>query len=1138
MVDVVGGTVEDGNSVKADPGSAFSHAAFCGCMGCSAERGETDAEGSAILQRLFDSGPLRFLDPSGDPTLVGTTATNGKSIISSQEAAGLIARNPLTWAIDGDLEVTYSFATNATAGIGFEEFSEPNKAAVRDILALYAEVSGLTFREVAATDAADFTYKVQSGTTNGGGFFDGENVVVGNVSFDPVAEPGNFLYNLLLHETGHALGLSHPGNYNGAGATYAADAEFFSDSAQFTNLSYFSETNTGADFGFLATLGLHDILAIQQEYGTNTTTRSGNTVYGFNDTTGLDVFDLSADDGRGVAIWDTGGTDTLDFSGSSQGTELDLREGSFSSVNGDTGNVSIAYGVTIENGIGSAGSDLIRGNDVANTLWGGAGNDTIIGGDNSQPQTQADPRDFRGVQLNANPVEFEQALQAQNTSGIQNGSVTIEMLVQLDRTPQLDVVFASYAVPGTGNEFLVTGRVNNFDDEGPGSGTLSVFIVGFEFVSVIPTSRLADGEPHRLSVTWDNTQGVLNIYIDGELAQRGVHRAGEVLQSGGTFVVGQDQDFVGGGFQESQILQGTVGDIRLFNDVRTAEEIEANAFTTLPGNEQGLAHYWRTDTGNGNTLTDRAGNRALSIAGGAGFNDTANPSGPTASDNDILFGEAGNDLLQGGWGNDRLDGGSGNDTLQGGAEEDTLEGGTGDDTLAGGGGDDLLIGGAGADDITGGGGTDTVSYTASTSGVIADILNGGTVGDAAGDTFSSVEIVLGTAFGDTLSGGNDTDELRGGDGNDTLNGREGNDVLLGSAGNDTINGGGGDDLLNGGAGTDTFSGGGGNDTINTGAGSDEAGGGDGNDILNGQGGNDVLNGGDGDDVVNGAGGNDDVRGGAGNDTVRGGVGDDTIGGSDGNDSLFGQADDDILNGGAGNDLINGASGADRLNGGAGNDTLNGGTQNDVLIGGSGNDQLGGQGGADRLEGGGGRDTLNGASGADVLLGQSGTDTLNGGAGNDILIGGAGDDRLNGQAGNDRYVFSANEAGSDTVVGFAAGEIVHVLDFGYANLSQARSNFRQSGRDVVFNDRDVTVTFLNADLADVRSGVTLSVPPTSEVFDFADFAVGATAGPASADGARAEPEASGGETSAAAPVFELAGLWATEDDGDIMDGFAV
>ncbi|MEM6775802.1 MAG: M10 family metallopeptidase [Pseudomonadota bacterium] len=383
--------------MKADPGSAFSHAAFCGCMGCSAERGETDAEGSAILQRLFDSGPLRFLDPSGDPTLVGTTATNGKSIISSQEAAGLIARNPLTWAIDGDLEVTYSFATNATAGIGFEEFSEPNKAAVRDILALYAEVSGLTFREVAATDAADFTYKVQSGTTNGGGFFDGENVVVGNVSFDPVAEPGNFLYNLLLHETGHALGLSHPGNYNGAGATYAADAEFFSDSAQFTNLSYFSETNTGADFGFLATLGLHDILAIQQEYGTNTTTRSGNTVYGFNDTTGLDVFDLSADDGRGVAIWDTGGTDTLDFSGSSQGTELDLREGSFSSVNGDTGNVSIAYGVTIENGIGSAGSDLIRGNDVANTLWGGAGNDTIIGGDNSQPQTQADPRIVQGV---------------------------------------------------------------------------------------------------------------------------------------------------------------------------------------------------------------------------------------------------------------------------------------------------------------------------------------------------------------------------------------------------------------------------------------------------------------------------------------------------------------------------------------------------------------------------------------------------------------------------------------------------------------------------------------------------------------------------------------------------------------------
>ena len=79
-------------------------------------------------------------------------------------------------------------------------------------------------------------------------------------------------------------------------------------------------------------------------------------------------------------IHDTGGTDTIDFSGSTAGTILDLRAGQFSSVNGHTNNVSIFAGHNadgtdyyIENGIGSRYNDILIGNDGANVLDGRGG---------------------------------------------------------------------------------------------------------------------------------------------------------------------------------------------------------------------------------------------------------------------------------------------------------------------------------------------------------------------------------------------------------------------------------------------------------------------------------------------------------------------------------------------------------------------------------------------------------------------------------------------------------------------------------------------------------------------------------------------------------------------------------------------
>lgn len=102
-------------------------------------------------------------------------------------------------------------------------------------------------------------------------------------------------------------------------------------------------------------------------------------------------------------------------------------------------------------------------------------------------------------------------------------------------------------------------------------------------------------------------------------------------------------------------------------------------------------------------------------------------------------------------------------------------------------------------------------------------------------------------------------------------------------------------------------------------------------------GDDVLTGSRFGDQINGGDGNDTVAAGIGNDDLSGGLGDDILSGDAGNDFLYGDDGDDTLNGGSGEDILNGYVGADTLNGNDGNDVLVGGLGNDIASGGIGDD---------------------------------------------------------------------------------------------------------------------------------------------------------------------------------------------------------
>ncbi len=188
---------------------------------------------------------------------------------------------------------------------------------------------------------------------------------------------------------------------------------------------------------------------------------------------------------------------------------------------------------------------------------------------------------------------------------------------------------------------------------------------------------------------------------------------------------------------------------------------------------------------------------------------------------------------------DEIDGTSDADVINGNDGDDVLRGNGGDDTLNGGNGNDGLNGGAGADVLDGGAGVDSAVYLRSMVGVTVDLADtSNNTGEAAGDTYISIERIFGS---------NNTDILVG-DANDNLfDGRDGADMISGGAGADTLYGRVGDDMLSGEAGNDRLEGGTGEDTLLGGDGADRLYGEEGNDIVEGGLGRDVLVGGAGAD---------------------------------------------------------------------------------------------------------------------------------------------------------------------------------------------------------------------------------------------------------------------------------------------------
>ena len=653
-------------------------------------------------------------------------------------------------------------------------------------------------------------------------------------------------------------------------------------------------------------------------------------------------------------------------------------------------NVITAYGFDHLNLYGGAGNDTIIGSNAWFEILEGGGGDDVMTGNGGQ-----------------NRYEYADATWGDDTiTDFQLGIDKIDFDADTGVTQFSDLVISQ----NTNGDAVITVAGN------PGAG--SITLVGISPGSV--TSSMFD---FGASDTATGTSG-----DDALVATSSQYNTGEVYGlSGNDTLIGTtwDDEFMGGpgddvmtghgGSDEYKFTEGW-GHDRITDFDPTHDHL---LFAQLPGIDE-LADLVVTTTTSGILIQTPSGTDSVLLEG------LTDPTVLTADNvefhHDILGtnaaetleGMKGGDKIQAYGGNDTVLGHNGNDRIFGGKGDDTLFGNAGEDMLHGGDGQDHLYGGIGADHLNGGGGN--------------DVIYGG----------GGMDILSGNFGADILHGGYDSDTLYGGPDNDTLYGDWQNDELYGGRGQDSLWGGKGHDTLYGGNQADTLHGG---------SGSDKLYGSNGADTLFGDAHADELYGGNDSDVLYGGNGEDLLAGGAQADTLYGGNDNDLLGGGAGNDTLYGNAQNDELHGGLNDDVLWGGSGYDVLYGDEQNDTLHGGLDADLLYGGTGNDTLYGEEQADTLYGESGHDRLYGGAGNDMLYGGDQNDQLYGGLNNDLLDGGKGSDKLWGGGQHDTFVYRAGYY-TDKIMDFQNNiDLIDLTSWGFVDATDALSHATQIGPHV-------------------------------------------------------------------------------------------
>ena len=279
--------------------------------------------------------------------------------------------------------LSYSFMLSqpsyaASQGLsGFVPASASYQSAVRGILQKLSEQIGIRFLEVAESGSNFGQLRFgasQQASTRGLSFIPGAvtDDKAGDVLLDIETTyklaPGQEGYQVLLHEIGHALGLSHPLLTDDASVRPVLLPKW-------QDPAYTVMADKASASGLWQTwFGLLDIQALKKLY-LQEAESAASSLYKLQDSAGLSISTI--DDAKGF--------DTLDLSSLSFGARVDLRPSAISSVGMTSdgvpaqNNLIISSDTYIEEVIGTNSDDVLKGNAQNNKFTPGTGNDLVDG---------------------------------------------------------------------------------------------------------------------------------------------------------------------------------------------------------------------------------------------------------------------------------------------------------------------------------------------------------------------------------------------------------------------------------------------------------------------------------------------------------------------------------------------------------------------------------------------------------------------------------------------------------------------------------------------------------------------------------------------------------------------------------------
>ena len=646
----------------------------------------------------------------------------------------------------GDYPFDYPF--DAQTAFGFAQISAAQQAVVHRVMAEvggytnltidYAGTDGADIRIAQSSDADPTAYAYYPATGEGGDIWFGieENYRAPRL--------GDYATLTHIHEIGHALGLKHSHELEGP-ANVAVPAGH--DALEYTVMSYRSHVGqsldtggyTNEDYGYPTTFMMNDIRALQEMYGADFTTNSGNTVYHWNPATG-EAYVNGAGQGRPggagappsanvvfMTVWDGDGIDTYSFANYATGLTVNLNPGAYSVTSGAQlaqldygqyahGNVYNAYLFDgdarsyIENAIGGSGNDTLIGNAIANGLNGGAGHDALFGGMGADMLTggaggdtlnggDGNDRIYGAIHADrlyggANDDTFV-VFGADSLSDLISGGDGVDTI---EAVGAISVTLSSFnaaacsieAWQGNGQAILGTANTDIFNFSALQSLTGVAYIDTGAGNDVLVGANA--GDYLRGGAGHDTILGM---------------GGGDVLDggAGGDVLYGNDGNdriygatgadrLYGGADDDTFVVFGADSLSDLIDGGAGTDTIEAvgAANVTLSRFDAAASSIEAWD-GNGQAILGTGGADVLDFSALESFTGVAYVD--TAAGNDRITGGGANEYLRGGAGHDAIFGGGGNDVLVGGAGLDVIVGGSGADILLGGPDNDRFVFGMG-----------------------------------------------------------------------------------------------------------------------------------------------------------------------------------------------------------------------------------------------------------------------------------------------------------------------------------------------------------------------------------------------------------------------------------------------------------